>query len=1528
MGDYVHFVDSDDEIFPNTYTTLIEYLNDEPNFVLFKEDCIVANSETVQQDFVFKNLVNNMDSNELKNHLFLKEDIKKIRGAFSVVLHNKLFNRVWLLNNTKFWVPNLFTEDTLLTFEILLKTEKFKVCLDELYYYYYLNPISTMNNKNNKLFTDALLVFDKVFECIHLEVRYELIYFVLDNFLGFYSSYSSYMSNKFDSFFIEILEKYDNIDFKFMNKYQYQWFKNDSKLKLFVPYILNKEDLFFQEIIDFKEHTIIPYSMKEKNTINYDKKNIMFKSFKLDILIEHVLNKRLIGLKLDLESIFISVLCLLLTKFVYNNKILITKLYKKSSYLKDNEYKFYVGGDFEKIIFGLNVDTSLDYQLFLKKVEKQNRTVIEYENYFQKTFKDYNNIILPDFQFYYNLNENKEHNSKINNNTLKFKYELIPESNFTVIYDDNNMIIKYNSNLYDENLINLFFSNFSTVFNKFIDYNNQTLSDISLYSKEQNNNQLSTVTETFNKIVDNYGDKIALIASDKTLTFNELDAESNRIANSLIKRGLEKGDKVLLILNRDSKLISAIFGVIKVGGVFILINPDDPLDRINFIRDDTDAKFLVSFEGFIDKIRSHSKILYPYIHLENKNDGFHKDIFYTGSTFVFNVNDFVREDDNLTNTRLKPSDVLCIAYTSGSTGFPKGVVLTHDSIPNNVELKSIFNIMDFNDNDKYLLDLNQNFAVAFFSELLIFLNLGISIVLTDENQLINPLKLKNLHEKTKFNMMVAIPSKLNEYLKNDFIEDLVKEMKMIVFIGEKHTANLVNRAKSINNNLYLINVYGASETFLSNIKLIDDYNQCIGKPVQFFNEFVVDLDNNPLPEGMGGELVVGGQCLAKGYLNDYELTKEKFIKINKTPFFKTGDLAIYDEKGNYSIIGRLDNQIKLRGQRIDPGEIENNVPEDIGVEKTIVTVNNKNDNQVLVLYFTTKSKTLKKTEICKLKEDIEKNLKTKLPQYMVPQSYVYLDGFPKTPTGKISMKELKDYEDNIEEIIEPSNDLEQTIYNICVDILGHDDFGVNDSFPSIGFSSLNIVNLFYKISNYNSVLFSLRDLLDTNYNIRTLAKEIEKEINLLSKTSLKNHSLKKKNSLNNNSHFNYYPLSPQQKVYLSKIEDYYNDFNYNLLEVIVFDKSISDVYKLRDALIKTIDLNYFIKTYFIKKDSNIYQKKNKNHKINIKIHNKKITDQIKKEFVKPFNLFKKQLFRFELYYWDDEISLICDFHHIILDALSLFLFFDDLVKIYQDEVIIKEFDYFDYVLELSENIVCRSSDENSVYESIYDSKYFDEQIEKFPFEKYDSLKSVKRYDLIKLFLRFDKNTIGDFLEKNNILGQDLFLASLVLAASKFIGMNDVLIEFISHGRENSKYSNVFGLFSKNIPLFFKLDYNSSFGDYIRYIQQTYSDGIKYSSGTIEKSNQILRNIKPKILFNYIDYSSKNRKYSFETGEHLKIDENEISVIVYVGEEYGVSIEYSDHIYSDEDIKKFSGYFELILHRIINGVKGKIKDIAK
>ncbi|GAA5819761.1 MAG: peptide synthetase partial [Methanobrevibacter sp. CfCl-M3] len=737
---------------------------------------------------------------------------------------------------------------------------------------------------------------------------------------------------------------------------------------------------------------------------------------------------------INISVFFLSAIIFTLTKFIYSKDVCITILT-----IKD--------GSLIKTILSKIINTNITVKRFYNEINSE-----------INKFSDKEVVDFPVFQYYYQSMDDNDLN--------------IPESDFTIVINEREIRFVYNSNLYSENLIKLFYNSLILILKKFLGDKNIHLRNIALMEFNIDHSfktqEIQLVNELFEKIVTENKDKLALVATDRSLTFDELNNKANRIANHLIKRGLKIEDRVIINLFRGSNLIVAIIGVVKSGGTLIITDPEYPKERLSFIKKDTKAKFII-----------------------NEN----------------NIKDFLNEiDDENPIVNLKPENMFSIVYTSGSTGVPKGVLVTNRSLVN------IFNSFDF-EKWKFLLNFNQTF-MPFMEFLLLSLYYGGTIVLANNEELFNPVHLFKNHS---FDVLAMTPSRLEEYIDNEEISSKLKDVKRIYLLGEKLRAILVEKLRKITHS-EIYHLYGSSETGSTNIKLINDINTqnfgdiSVGKPVFGVLEKVLDIDDNPLPSLIIGQLMVGGS-ISNGYWNDTKLTNEKFVEINAIPFFKTGDLGKYDENGNYSIIGRLDNQIKLRGQRIDPGEIENNVPDDIGVEKAIVTVNNENYNQVLALYFTTRSKTLKKDEIIKIKKGIKNHLLGKLPGFMVPQDYVYLEEFPKTSTGKVNVKDLKDYDGNIDEIVKPSNPLEQGIFDLSVELLGYDNFGVTNSLISIGFTSLSIIRLLNKILEKYQIELKLKDLINDNVSIKGLSKLIEKS----TVVSYGKHELR-----------DFYPLTSQQ----------------------------------------------------------------------------------------------------------------------------------------------------------------------------------------------------------------------------------------------------------------------------------------------------------------------------------------------------------------------------------------------------------------
>jgi acyl-coenzyme A synthetase/AMP-(fatty) acid ligase/acyl carrier protein len=750
--------------------------------------------------------------------------------------------------------------------------------------------------------------------------------------------------------------------------------------------------------------TVIAYDKTEK----HDK--IIKKEFKKN----NELSSEMLSINSDV--FFLSTIMFTLTKFTYSKEILITKLIKNN----DNE--------FIKTIIAKNINTNNTVKDYLNEINQLISKNTELESYFAEIIK-INNLTFPDFQYYYQ----KEDENDLN----------IPESNFTIIIKktaDNHIETKiiYNSNCYNKKTIQLFHDSFLKILEEFKNKDKilkcigiGLLSD-EILEKERNDfvkPDSFLLNELFEKVVASNKDKIALIDKDKSLTFDELNRDVNRVANALIKNGLKIEDSVILKIKKSVNLIVFMFGVIKAGGTFVIVDSNDHAERISLIKEDTDAKYIIDNDNFTDFLKY--------------------------------------EDESNPNVDLSPDNTFHITYTSGSTGKPKGVMVTHKSASSKLNVEEY----DIITNDDIFLSITQAIFNLFVKDIITFLLRGLTIVIVTDTELQNPSKIADLYEKSKFNITSTTPSAMESMMEYDSFLNILQEMKMLIFGGERLTKQFLNKLKRVTN-AKVFNLYGMAENWgYSNVYLILDDEFSIGKPVLNVVEQIVDIDGNPLPKGIIGELWVGRCGITKGYLNNEKLTMKKFIEIDNVPFFKTGDLAKSIENENYMILDRIDNQIKINGQSLDPGDIENNIPNDLGIEKVIVLSKNNrnNNNQILCLYFTTKSKSLNENKIDELKEKIRNHLYNILPTYMVPNIYVHLDEFPLAATGKVDKNKLMKI--NIEEhrlnkkFIEPENSKEKRIRKIWADILSIDekDISTNDDFFELGGNSISSIKLSTKL---------------------------------------------------------------------------------------------------------------------------------------------------------------------------------------------------------------------------------------------------------------------------------------------------------------------------------------------------------------------------------------------------------------------------------------------------------------------------------
>ncbi|GAA5818841.1 MAG: non-ribosomal peptide synthetase partial [Methanobrevibacter sp. CfCl-M3] len=1484
-GKYVHFVDGDDEIFPNIYLKLNEYLNDDPNFVLFMEDNATFHLDQISQEEVFDILTTGKSSDELKNITFDKKDVKKLRHYYMISLHSKIFNRKWLFDNTELWIPNLLSfEDFLITIEVLTKTDKFKLCPEKFYKYYFLIGY-TDNHTNFKFFFDFIFSFNKALDLIYPET-WDLRHFILSLMMRFYSFYYEKDSEYSDFFIKNIIKKYDYINFEFFNKNEYKLFKNDAKLyKLFAPLILSNSDKFFQKMLNIDTESIIEPDINQKlnkeiNTIEFslNDANLSYNLQKYNPDFNYLKLNSSDSIK---DTLFLSAILLLLTKFNYSHGVLISKIVENKDISKENKSSSSGKENINKILCGLKIDSSQTVESFLYKIKELNINIERYSSFFNR-FKELNELNMPDFQYFYKTQNKNTGIPKsdfsiiiedLNNKNSKNKNN---ENNNNLSIDLENIKVKiiYDSSLYSDKLVHLFYNSFILILNKILNDKNNIIKNIGINDNDKfpvanfKPIPFESIVEMFESVVTENMDKIALIDDIGSIDYNFLNQKVNIVANNLIKKGLSIGDRVIIDLSRDNNLIISILAVIKSGGIFVLSNPKSSIGRKNILKKDINPKFILSNTWGND-------INLDILSLLN------------GS----NINN--------PNLKLNKKDVFSIVYTSGTTGIPKGVMLTHEGVLNgltNHKDNILIHTMKNNNVDIALLIAPVVF-VGFISNLFSPISAGSTVVICDDEIVKNPMEIYKLFKKTNFNQLTLIPSAIEIYLQIPPLCEILNKLKVICVSGEKFNIDFVKRLKKVTN-AELLNIYGLTESSgMASIKKLEPNEEVtLGKPQLNLVEKIMDIDNNPLPNGLIGEVWFGGLGVAKGYWGNDQLTNEKFTNINGISYFKSGDLVKRDENNELIMISRADEQIKLRGQRIEPGEIENNVPFNLGITHKVVNVKKINNENVLCLYFTTNNK-LSKMEINQIKKSIDQELKNKLPIFMIPQFYVYLDEFHFTQSGKINKKELPDPKKTdifSGDLIHPRSNLEKEIFNLATEILGNNNFGIDTNLLNAGFTSLSLVKLSSKIYERYKIEIKLLDLFEKNGNIINICEEIENSI----KKSFIKHPIHE-----------IYPLTSQQS-FLYRIQQTMGIYN-GVCFYVEFNNEF-DIDKLKEALLKTIEINSYIKTSFTEIKGEVYQKRNDSIDIPISIYNKQVNEDIIKEFDKPFNIFEDVLCRFNLYCHENEIILLMGLHHLIFDMMSIHIFLDDLFEIYKNNTdVIKEFDYFDYSLDILENNNLLNVS-NSDYEKELSFNVSD-KISDINLSKYQ-------------YLILNSKDYINFCKMHNILLSDLILASIALSLNKLLKIEDLLILYVFYGRNNPQYYNTMGFFVEFVPMLINTEYNS-IKDYLYYIKNNIISSIDNPSSSdfiFEKK------ISPLIFYNYSEYYSKNNinqslitfisdSNNFNMNKNEMINNIDFRVTL-TDNELVILLSYNLAYYSDDMMDFLLKNIDLCLKKIIKHVE--------
>jgi amino acid adenylation domain-containing protein len=555
----------------------------------------------------------------------------------------------------------------------------------------------------------------------------------------------------------------------------------------------------------------------------------------------------------------------------------------------------------------------------------------------------------------------------------------------------------------------------------------------------------------FEAQVERTPDKIALIFADKQLTYRQLNDRSNQVAHYLHERGVGVDTRVGLYVSRSLDLMVGLLGILKAGATYVPIDPHHPLDRIEYILENAQIAILVTPEPIQTQLPTQSAI--DLICLET---------------------DWAKIVTKSTATPTIASDPFRVAYsiyTSGSTGKPKGVEALHRGVVNFI--MAMQQQPGMVETDILLSGTTFSFDMAVL-EIFLPISVGATLVLLSREDAMDGHQLVAAIDRWGVTMMQATPGTWRLLLETDWAGTAVGKPPLKILTGaEPISLELVTKLRSTGASVW--NLYGPTEaTVWSTVYQVqgDESRVPIGKPIANTDVYILDRHLQPVPIGITGELYIGGAGLARGYWQKPELTAEKFIPhpFSTDPtarIYQTGDLARYLPDGEIECLGRIDFQVKLRGFRIELGEIETLLCRYPGIGQAVAIVReDKTADRRLVAYLILDPATAINPDTLSIASQLREFLASKLPSYMVPSAFVFLERFPLTPNGKINRTGLPVplYIRQVTSTFVASQDeLEQELTQMWVQVLGIEQIGITDNFFELGGHSLLAVRLITEI---------------------------------------------------------------------------------------------------------------------------------------------------------------------------------------------------------------------------------------------------------------------------------------------------------------------------------------------------------------------------------------------------------------------------------------------------------------------------------
>jgi amino acid adenylation domain-containing protein/non-ribosomal peptide synthase protein (TIGR01720 family) len=972
---------------------------------------------------------------------------------------------------------------------------------------------------------------------------------------------------------------------------------------------------------------------------------------------------------------------------------------------------------------------------------------------------------------------------------------------FFDIIDDGGIIsfrIYYNKNRYKDYYIHNLISYFNSLNNQIINNINKPLKDYTLNISDQdiallerlNNTKVSkkginSIIELFEQQAQKNPNNVVLVDGKTTLTFQELNYKSDILAAELLSNSVESGSIVGILMNPGYEYIISILGILKIGATFLPLEHDLPNERLEFILSDSNALCYITHEDKNELINGNALIYETLINSNsNKPVGFKR------------------------TSKIDTDDIVYIIYTSGTTGYPKGVLIKNRNIVNYSNW--FINENNIEQNDKGIVTSSFSFDAP-YTQIFSALITGGELHVIKRDVLMNPEILIHYINENKISYLKLTPSLFKliaQQLRDDSV--CLENLRLLILGGEQIDVNDIIKTKAnFKDKIKIINHYGPTETTIGSIFCtiendgIEEYkiNPIIGKPINNTFVHVVDHNKRLLPSGVKGELAISGEGVAAGYLNRPELTHEKFIRdsLDRGSIkYLTGDLAKYLENENILLFGRIDNQVKLRGYRIELEEIEKKLKEMNDIQDALVVLRTFDNQNSICAYYVSEQQITR--------EMIIEALNVSLPNYMIPADFVQLEKIPLTIHNKVDYSSLPQSGDEINTLPsgESRNELEQIMIEVLEEVLRKKNIKITDSFFMIGGDSIKAIQFTSKLNRMGYKL-EMKDLF-TYPRIWDLSSYVTP-----------NQTIDEQKTIIGD-----IPLIPIQKYFFEKQGTDFNHYNQSIYFIFKERINFEHVRKVFDKIIEHHDalrINFKIKDNTIKQFNNPYPYP---YPLSINEYDFHTDDNVEEKILEiankeqqSINIEQGPLMRLNLFHCKNEDKLLMIFHHLVIDGVSWRILMEDFNDLHQqivqgNETLQLPNKTMSYKL-WAEKLEKISQNENYINNEF---KYWkDMQLNAIDYSLIcNSSEPVGIENIANITVELDEQSTNTILTNANIPfnteTNELIISALVLALNKTFNIERIPIFFEGHGREELFHevdiSRTIGWFTTIYPIILEL----------------------------------------------------------------------------------------------------------------------------